>query len=43
MSRIGNRILTIPAGVTVTVDNSSVTVKGPKGELSTVIDNNIKV
>ena len=43
MSRIGNRILTIPAGVTVSVDGSNVTVKGPKGELSTVIDNNIKV
>jgi large subunit ribosomal protein L6 len=33
MSRIGNRELTIPAGVTVTIDNSLVTVKGPKGEL----------
>ena len=43
MSRIGNRILTIPAGVTVSVDNSLVTVKGPKGELSTEIDKNIKV
>lgn len=43
MSRIGNRILTIPAGVTVSVDGSNVTVKGPKGELSTVVDNNIKV
>jgi large subunit ribosomal protein L6 len=43
MSRIGNRILTIPAGVTVSVDNSNVTVKGPKGELSTVIDKNINV
>lgn len=43
MSRIGNRILTIPAGVTVSVDNSNVTVKGPKGELSTVIDSNINV
>lgn len=43
MSRIGNRILTIPAGVTISVDDSLVTVKGPKGELSTKIDNNIKV
>ena len=34
MSRIGNRELVIPAGVTVTVDNNKVTVKGPKGELS---------
>ena len=43
MSRIGNRILTIPAGVTVSVDGANVTVKGPKGELSTVIDSNINV
>ena len=31
MSRIGNRKLTIPAGVTVTIDGNKVTVKGPKG------------
>ena len=43
MSRIGNRILTIPAGVTVSVEGSNVTVKGPKGELSTVVDKNINV
>lgn len=34
MSRIGRRPLDIPANVTVTVDGSKVTVKGPKGELS---------
>ena len=33
MSRIGNRILTIPAGVEVNVDGNKVTVKGPKGTL----------
>ena len=33
MSRIGNRILTIPAGVTVEENDGVVTVKGPKGEL----------
>lgn len=34
MSRIGKLPITIPAGVTVTVDeNNTVTVKGPKGEL----------
>ena len=43
MSRIGNRILTIPAGVTIDVNDTVVTVKGPKGELSTNIDKNIKV
>lgn len=34
MSRIGKSIITIPAGVTITENNSVVTVKGPKGELS---------
>ena len=34
MSRIGERKLTIPTGVTVDVNNNTVTVKGPKGELS---------
>ncbi|SMO87576.1 large subunit ribosomal protein L6 [Saccharicrinis carchari] len=34
MSRIGNQPISIPAGVTVTVKESLVTVKGPKGELS---------
>jgi len=34
MSRIGNRILLVPEGVTVTIDGTHVTVKGPKGELS---------
>lgn len=43
MSRIGNRILTIPENVTITVDGNVVSVKGPKGELSTEINRNIKV
>jgi large subunit ribosomal protein L6 len=35
MSRIGNKILGIPEGVTVTVaENNTVTIKGPKGELT---------
>jgi len=34
MSRVGNRIIIIPAGVTVSVSENIVTVKGPKGELS---------
>ena len=33
MSRIGNRIIAIPAGVTVEENDRVVTVKGPKGEL----------
>ena len=43
MSRIGKRILTIPENVTVTVANNVVTVKGPKGELSTEIHKDIVV
>ena len=34
MSRIGNRILSIPAGVEVAVENNTITVKGSKGELT---------
>ena len=33
MSRIGNRIITIPEGVTVELNDNVVTVKGPKGTL----------
>lgn len=33
MSRIGNRILTIPTGVEVTIDGNKITTKGPKGTL----------
>jgi large subunit ribosomal protein L6 len=33
MSRIGKLPITVPAGVTVTVDGNVVKVKGPKGEL----------
>ena len=33
MSRIGKITITIPAGVTVTVNYNEVVVKGPKGEL----------
>ena len=43
MSRIGNRVLTVPAGVTVTNENGCITVKGPKGELSLALNPNLKV
>lgn len=43
MSRIGNKTLTIPAGVTVTVEGNVVSVKGPKGELSTEIHKDLTV
>ncbi len=34
MSRIGKAPITVPGGVTVTIDGQSIAVKGPKGELS---------
>jgi large subunit ribosomal protein L6 len=43
MSRIGNRKLSIPAGVTVEVNGNEVTVKGSKGELKTTVSNLIEV
>ena len=44
MSRIGRKVIDIPAGVTVTVNEENlVTVKGPKGTLETKIHANISV
>ncbi len=43
MSRIGKRPINIPAKVTVTIDGQSVTVKGPKGELSRVLPDVVSV
>lgn len=43
MSRIGERKLRLPEGVTVTVDKNLVTVKGPKGELSLSVSDLINV
>ena len=34
MSRIGNKTITIPAGVEISVNSNEVTVKGPKGTLT---------
>lgn len=44
MSRIGRAPITIPAGVTVKVDeNNLVQVKGPKGELARKINQDLKI
>jgi large subunit ribosomal protein L6 len=43
MSRIGKLPIAIPSGVTVTVDGNVVTVKGRKGELTQVVNPDIKV
>ena len=42
MSRIGKLPISIPAGVTVSIKDGVVTVKGPKGELSQKVDSSIK-
>lgn len=43
MSRIGKSPITLPAGITVKVDKTIVTVKGPKGELTQEIHPDMKV
>ena len=43
MSRIGNRVLTIPEGVNVTSENDTITVKGPKGSLDFPISKSVIV
>lgn len=43
MSRVGKNPIGIPAGVDIKIDGATVTVKGPKGELSLQVDPDIKV
>ncbi len=43
MSRIGRKPVNIPAGVTISVDGSVVTVKGPKGTLTQLVHPGIGV
>ena len=44
MSRIGRMPIAVPAGVTVSIaENNSVTVKGPKGELSRVLPSEMTI
>ena len=43
MSRIGRLPIDVPAGVDITIDGSSVTVKGPKGELTLAVASPIEV
>ncbi len=37
MSRIGKNPITVPSGVSITLDGNRITVKGPRGELSRMI------
>ena len=41
MSRIGHKVIEIPAGVTVDIDGNHVTVKGPKGTLTSTFNPHI--
>jgi large subunit ribosomal protein L6 len=43
MSRIGKKPVTVPAGVTASVDGQTVTAKGPKGELKFVVNEEVLV
>src|ERR1700761_3757388 len=43
MSRIGKKAVAIPAGVSVTLDGQTVTVKGPKGQLAWTVSDEIEV
>ena len=44
MSRVGKKLIEVPAGVTVTVaEDNTVTVKGPKGELTRQLHQDMKI
>ena len=43
MSRIGNKPITVPEGVNVTIDGNKITVKGPKGTLEREVSEKINV
>lgn len=43
MSRIGKLPITIPSGVTLTIDGQDVSVKGPKGNLSLTLHHRVKL
>src|SRR6516162_766413 len=43
MSRIGKKAVSIPSGVTVTLQGQTVTVKGPKGQLAWTVSDEIEV
>lgn len=43
MSRVGKKPIEVPTGVTVTIDKSTVTVKGPKGELTRTFNSDIAI
>jgi large subunit ribosomal protein L6 len=43
MSRIGKKPIVIPAGVTLTLDGQTISVKGPKGQLSWTVADEVEI
>ena len=43
MSRIGNKPITVPAGIDVAIEGQKITVKGPKGTLERTVNDNISI
>lgn len=43
MSRIGNKVVVLPAGVEIKQDGNNITVKGPKGELTRTFSKDIEM
>ena len=43
MSRIGKKPVSVPSGVTANVSGQTVSVKGPKGELKTILNEQVLV
>ncbi|MDP3174280.1 50S ribosomal protein L6 [Phenylobacterium sp.] len=43
MSRIGKNVIAVPAGVTVTLEGQTVTVKGPKGQLAWTLAEEVEI
>jgi large subunit ribosomal protein L6 len=43
MSRIGNKVVSVPTGVTANINGQTVKVKGPKGELQLVIADDVSI
>src|SRR5258708_36992978 len=43
MSRIGKRPVTVPSGVTATVEGQTIKMKGPKGQLQFIVHDDVEV
>ena len=43
MSRVGKKPVVVPSGVTANVQGKTINVKGPKGTLSLVVDDRVKI